>query len=287
MFTKNTTLSTDLSTSSPQKRDIFVIFVHFGSIEKTNMAVASALAAGCGSERIIVVDHSPSSYTSLDPIAIVRPAENKGYSSGLRAGIQQAGRMGAKDSDICILLNNDAVLSSDALRTVQVWWDESGSPTTLAGASWGALSLISGRADVTGTVRKEDFFTPPYIHGCCMVLEYGFAQHIPFYEDFFMYWEDVAISMRVRAIGGTLAVIPNLSVLHDDVISRLSPDKMYYLVRNGAYVLERLAPFAWRVSWYAKNTLRAFYHIVMGNKHSGIVRALRDARIKKMGKINL
>ena len=287
MFTKNTTLSTDLSTSSPQKRDIFVIFVHFGSREKTDVAIEAALTAGCDPEKIIVVDHSSAPFTPLVPVEVVRPFRNNGYASGLRAGIQYAGVIGAKDADVCVLLNNDLILSPSALRDIAIWWDESGGHAVLAGASWGAVSLLSGRADVVGRLEERSPFVIPYIHGCCMVLEYGFAQQTPFYEDFFMYWEDVAISMRVRAMGGVLAVIPNISVLHNDSIGVLLPDKLYYLVRNGAYVLERLTPFTWRMFWYAKNTLRIFYHIIMGNGHSGIVQALRDARMKKLGQMAL
>lgn len=287
MFTANKTLSTDLSTSIPQRRSIFVIFVHFGSSEATNRAVRSLLKGTVRPDGVIVVDND-GAFASAVPVTVVRPGSNAGYAGGLREGISEALRLGAKEYDLCVLVNNDTVFEEDSLQGVLRWWDLHGSPMVLAGSAGGYVSLSSGRAIVSPKRRNTGKWDLPYVHGSSMVGEFSlFLKHkLP--VSFFMYWEDVAFSMEIMKQGGLLAVISGFRVGHDDSEGPVSLSKLFYLVRNGAYVLQTYTSIPWRAYWYGRNILRMMYHFQLGGlRHTTIARALRDALIGRLGRADL
>lgn len=275
MFTNTKSLSTDLSTSIPQGRSIFAIFVHYGPKEITDAAVASLRAGEVQPDHIIVIDHTEATV-------------NVGYAGGLAEGLRQASALGAKATDICLLLNNDIEFKKDSLQHIVAWWDEQGGSRVLGGAAGGYVSLFSGRAHIASEIKKANPWILPYIHGSCLVGEYSLLSSGILPTSFFLYWEDIVTSMRVSRKAGQLAVIPELHSIHNDAPSSISFLKLYYMVRNGAYVLERYTPVCWRMYWYIVNTLRMAYHAVRNaKKHRIITRALYHARVKKLGKFDI
>lgn len=290
MFTDNKILSTVLSTSIPQERSIFAILVHFGPAEVTQVAIHSLLAGTMRPDHIIVVDHAKKTFLYTDTrVVVIRPKRNTGYFGGLQVGFAHALASGARESDLCLLLNNDLVFMQDSLETISQWWDTHGSSRVLAGASLGLVSLVTGRANISS---GEDFSTTwrtiPYIHGSCMVGEFTLLTSLQFPVSLFMYWEDVLLSIMIQKKSGVIRCIPGLHAIHNDRSSLVPPSKLFYLVRNGAYVLETHTPAFWRVYWYAINTMRMAYHGCMdGIKHRVIVRSLYDARSKKLGRSTL
>ncbi|MDA1168776.1 MAG: hypothetical protein O3A36_00365 [bacterium] len=289
MFTKNKILSTDLSTSIPQRRSIFAIFVHYGASEITNTATASLKTGTASPDYIIIVDHADIVMPGRnDNAIIIRPKINTGYAGGLQSGIAEAVRLGAKETDLCILLNNDITFTRDSLQRIATWWEKHGGPQVLAGAAGGYVSLFSGRAHITNQIKTANSWQVTYIHGSCMIAEFGLYSSVSFPASFFMYWEDVAISMMVVRRGGKLMAIPGLQNIHDDTDGVTSSSKLYYMVRNGAYVLEHYLSLSWRLYWYALNTIRMAYHAVHStNQHKIVARALRDARRGRLGRVNL
>ena len=290
MFTNNERLSTVLSTGIPQRRSIYAIFVHFGSNDTTKAAIDSLLSGSTRPDSIIVVDHAESAFAYGDNgVIVIRPEINTGYFGGLQTGITHAVALGAKNNDLCILLNNDVVFARDSLESISHWWSSYGNVNTLAGASLGAVSLLSGRARIMSEQQiSSSLGTIPYVHGSCMVGEVGLFTSIEFPTSLFLYWEDVLLSMLVCKAGGSLRAIPGLQPIHDDQSSPVSPTKLYYMVRNGAYVLEVYTPVLWRLYWFILNTIRKAYHANMaGDKHAMVKRALRDARSCILGKANI
>ncbi len=276
MFTDKGGLSTELSTNIPQTPSIFAIIVHFGDKAITNRAVASLQSGTRVPNHSIVVDHGDMADSPL----------NKGYTAGLAEGIRRAAKLGATGHDLVLLMNNDATAEYDGIQRVAQWWTQYGGPSVLAGTTWGSVSLITGRAYILGKEYVNNFFHIPYVHGSCMVLEYSLASNIVFPEEFFMYWEDVALSMRTQKRGVQLAHIPFPVVSHNDEKSPVSIQKLYYLVRNGAYVLERETSYVWRLYWHVMNTIRQTYHRHQDSQsHQIITKALRDARAGRLGKI--
>lgn len=259
MFTIKGGLSTDLSTIIPQRRSIIVIIVHFGSKKDTEKLVELLKGGTRPPDTIVVVDNT---------------IDNVGYIAGLRAGVLTSRKEGYRPNDVLILLNNDLQVEPGFVSEVERWWSARGSDAMLAGPTIGRLSLFSGRTNIQGT-KKRRLAQRRYVHGSCIVVERAFFDEISRLEDFFMYWEDVSMSFKAIAIGGSLEEIPITSIHHDDLIGALSDEKLYYLVRNGAYVLER-ATFPWSIYWMIMNPIRYAYHRLL--KHAVISQALNDRK---------
>lgn len=259
-------------------RSIFVIIVHFGTRTVTDEALASLKHGSRTPDHVIIIDHGSASDAP----------ENKGYAAGLTAGIRDAERLGAKEHDLVVLMNNDIIVTHAGIEILLEWWDAHGGLNVLAGVSWGSVSLLTGRARVTGAQYINNLFSIPYIHGSCMALEYGLALKLAFPAELFMYWEDVVLSLRVQRLGAKLTQIPFQIIHHNDSLDLLSQQKLYYLVRNGAYMLEREAPYVWRLYWHIINSMRHVYHgLYRSRTHEIIIQALSDARAGRLGKITL
>lgn len=287
MFTKNEMLSTELSTVIPQKRSLFAILVHFGPHEATNRAIASLASGTVVPNQIIVVDHADTPYHAPgSSIAIVRPRENSGYAEGIIEGLGAAQELGIQAQDICFVLNNDAKVSRHSVQKILAWWEEHGSPNMLAGAIYGKISRWSGRASLALKKPRVRYGDILYMHGSCLIVEYQALASLPIATKMFLYWEDAVISMAVVQRGGRIATIPELDIYHDDRKTPLSPEKLYYLVRNGAYVLARHPVGVWRAYWRILNGLRLIYHSFLpGDRHAMAREALRDAHKGKLGKM--
>ena len=259
MFTKNERLSTDLSTIIPQRRSIIVIIVHFGNKKDTENLVDSLKGGTRPPDTIVVIDND---------------IDNIGYIAGLRAGVLESRKGGYRPNDMLILLNNDIQVGITFVSDIEEWWNAHGSENMIAGPAMGTLSLLSGRAYVRG-MKKEWFTYRNYVHGSCLVVERAFFDEISSLENFFMYWEDVSMSLKTVTLGGRLGEIPITSMYHDDSAGALSDEKLYYLVRNGAYVLEQTA-FPWNMYWRAINPIRYVYHRLL--RHRIVFQALNDRR---------
>ncbi len=253
------------------------------------MALLSLAKGSRRPDHIIVIDHADSPYTLPNVSGtLVRPEENTGYVGGMMRGLKEAKRLGASPQDLCFVLNNDASVAKNSIQTLFSWWDMHGNAKTLAGAVWGAVSLWSGRASLMRGALRTRSGALPYIHGSCLVAEFQLFGSLPLPQDLFLYWEDVAMSMAVIQDAGTLAVVPGLRLRHNDKKGPLSDTKLYYLVRNGAYVLQRHPRRFWRVYWRIANMLREVCHaLVPGRIHKVAARALRDARVGQLGKMSV
>ncbi|OGY30904.1 MAG: hypothetical protein A2805_03890 [Candidatus Andersenbacteria bacterium RIFCSPHIGHO2_01_FULL_46_36] len=276
MFTDRGGLSTELSTNIPQTPSIFAIIVHFGDKAITNRAVVSLQSGTRVPDHIIVIDHGDMADSPL----------NKGYAAGLAEGIRQAAKLGATGHDLILLMNNDATAEHDGIQGVAQWWTQYGGPSVLAGTTWGSVSLVTGRARIVGNEYTKNFFRIPYVHGAFMALEHGLALNMVFPEELFMYWEDVVVSVRAQKQSVRLMRISSPVVHHDDEKTDTSDQKLYYLVRNGAYVLEHELSYVWRLYWYTVNTVRQIYHRYQNSHtHQIIAEALADARAGRLGAI--
>lgn len=264
---------------SPQSTPCFVIIVHHGSPTLTGQLVHTLLTNSTVPDHIVVVDHGhPDSPLQLpspssSPITVFRPPTNTGYGGGLLLGLGALLRHTPNPNHTLVLcLNNDVTVTPQAIARLSTWWSQQ-SPPVIAGIRAGYVNLLTGRAHLGAPPR---FPSRRYLHGAALA---GTLTHLARYlpPDYFLYSEDVALSWRAVKNGLHLEVFPSdLGIHHDDNDPPPSDQKLYYLVRNGARVLEQESPPLWRHYWRLVNPLRRLYH--RSRRHSTIVRALHHAR---------
>ncbi len=188
--------------------------------------LASQLTAA---DELLIVDNASRDgvereLEQLAPGAVLIPmGANVGFAAAANAGVAAASR------DLVVLLNPDAVVQpgwSDAIR--RPWGGELGAWMGLVLLADGAsINTSGGVLHFTGLGWAGQMGEPAaaaprsptevgFLSGACLAvprrrwLEVG-----GFPEHFFMYCEDVDLSLRLRLAGEKLAVVPDAQVHHD------------------------------------------------------------------------
>ncbi len=232
---------------------IVVTHDHADAIERSLPAVLRELSAG---DELLVVDNASSDGTAeaverIAPAArLIRAGGNGGFAAGCNAGAREAG------GELLVFLNPDAVVEPGFGEAIRLgagrgWiaWmglvameggatiNTSGGIVHFTGISWsGGVGKPVGAA---GGPREV-----PFASGACLAIrraDYLSAEGMP--EAFFLYMEDVDLSLRLRLAGGRVGVEPAAVVDHDYEFAK-GPHKWRMLERNRWATLIRTFPGA-------------------------------------------
>jgi GT2 family glycosyltransferase len=225
-------------------------------------------------------------------VELVRNATNLGYAGGNNVGIRRALDRGA---DWVLLLNDDAVAEPGlptALERAAAARPDAGilackvlnedGTVQYAGASFNAWLGYSGRREGFGA--PDTFRTPREVgraDGAAMAVSRAVLERCGLLDEaLFAYVEDVELSLRARAAGFAVVLVPDAVVRH-----RLgaSPGSLYYSARNTIVVAERLRPLP--------PGLRALRRLVVVATHlaqapsawRSVLAGWRDARAGRLG----
>ena len=213
-----------------------------------------------GETTVFLIDNALSFDRSLAACApgleleIHRPVRNLGFAGGCAWGISLAMKHGA---ELILLLNNDVTVDPaflEHLAAVAARSPEAGllSPRIVSMSDparpWylgGRFSLWSGipvqvrqerRAEGADEPREVDYAT-----GCAMLVKPAVVHSIGSFDPrFFAYCEDLDFSLRARAAGFKVLVVPRALVQHDvnGDTARVSL-RIYYSTRNLLEVIRR------------------------------------------------
>jgi len=223
-----------------------------GAIEQTLPALARELRED---DELIVVDNAsadgtPEAVEELAPGAkLVGTGANLGFAAGCNAGAAAA------SGDLLLLLNPDAVpqpgfreaierpladgrdwaawmglVTADGGRTINT----RGGVIHFTGIAW-----AGGAGEPLADAEPEEV---GYASGACLVIpltSWGEAGGLP--AEFFLYHEDVDLSLRLRLAGGRVGIEPAARVDHDYDFAK-GAAKWRYLERNRWAVLIRTFP---------------------------------------------
>jgi GT2 family glycosyltransferase len=222
-------------------------------LEKTLPALLAELDDG---DELIVVenkagDGSAEVTRELAPRArIVCPGLNTGFAGGVSVGAEVA------RGDLLVMLNPDAVPQpgwGEAIR--RPWREQRGWAAwqaLVADGTGGTINSAGNPIHFTGIVWAGDHGMPvaeapppgevPVLSGACLAMPIeNWHQVGGFPSEFFMYHEDVDLSVRLRMTGGTIGIEPAAVVAHDYDFSA-SADKWRWLERNRLAFLVRTYP---------------------------------------------
>jgi GT2 family glycosyltransferase len=181
-------------------------------------------------DELVIVDNASTDGT-VDAVAQVAPAAilvrndtNEGFASACNAGAEVA------TGELLVFLNPDAVPEPgfcNAIRRPMLdedWAAWMGLVTTDGGR---AINTSGGVVHFTGIAWAGDAGRPlaeapasakevPFVSGACLAIpRHTWRRHGGFPSEFFMYCEDVDLSLRLRLAGGRLGVEPTARVDHD------------------------------------------------------------------------
>jgi len=234
---------------------LIVAFESRGDLGKTLPALLRELGED---DDLIVVENKPGDGSAevvreLAPRArIVSPGRNTGFAGGANAGAEVA------QGDLLVLLNPDAVPQpgfGEAIR--RPWQEERGWSAWQALVADGAGETINSAGNpihFTGIVWAGGHGRPlgeasapvevPLLSGACLAIPLDRWRRLDgFPAEFFMYHEDVDLSIRLRMQGGTVGIEPTAVVAHDYDFGA-SAEKWRWLERNRLAFLVRTYPAA-------------------------------------------
>lgn len=212
-------------------RSLAIVVVNFGSSDllESNLVRVSRDVPDA---LIIVVDNfsSPEERSRVRMLGsahgwLVRFLEdNRGFGAGANVGSALGFERGVTD---VLLLNPDAWIDAVSVARLQDAVDTDRmllvAPTVLTGEGqiWfdGAdLYLADG---LTRATRRRDerpgMDVEPWLSGACLLVTHEIWERTGGFDDeYFLYWEDVDFSHRVRLAGGRLAVVDAAVAIHDE-----------------------------------------------------------------------
>jgi GT2 family glycosyltransferase len=273
---------------NPQPQKHHFIVVHFGDPKVTTTCLASLLPNMQNIGHIIVVDNAPKPYKlplTNNKITVIRPKENRGYGAGGALGLGALAGKSIQPYDVVFIMNNDITLDRNFITHFQ---KQQVIPEVIYSPQAGEVNLINGRATLapkgTNSARKK-WYTLPYADGAYMAATFAtWAKLKGMPTEFFLYWEDVALSITAQKKNIQLVITSGVTITHTRD-QRLNPSaqELYYLVRNGAYVLAHATPWPWQIYWRLRNAARFIYHRYLSSSPQ-VAQALRDAIHGKLGK---
>lgn len=180
-------------------------------------------------------------------ITVLRSDENLGFAGGNNLGIRAA------TGDCLLLLNNDTEVTDDTLHHLAETLDADPSvgavcpkirfwapPQAIQFAGYTPLTRITLRNGLIGFGQPDDgsYDSPhetSYAHGAAMMVRreaVGKAGPMP--EEYFLYYEELDWSERIREAGYRIVYDPRATVFHKEsaTTGQQSPLRSYYLTRN-------------------------------------------------------
>lgn len=234
-------------------RLISVITVNYNGLALTRALIASLRRHVSTPLEIIVVDNG-SACDEATPlreeypdIRVLRSERNLGFAGGNNLGIAAA------TGDCLLLLNNDTEVGDDSLERLCRALDADPGlgavcpkirffdpPRPIQFAGYTPLSRITLRNALIGFGAPDcgQFDTPhdtPYAHGAAMMLRRQAVEDAgPMPELYFLYYEELDWSVRIREKGWRIGYEPRCTVFHKEsaTTGRCSPLRSYYLMRN-------------------------------------------------------
>lgn len=238
----------------PSLSVLIVAWNSSAELAQTLPALLSELEDG---DELVVVDNlceddTAARVAELAPSArLVRMGRNVGFAAGANAAAEAA------RGDLLVLLNPDAVPQSGFGAAIRRPW--------LEGRGWAAWQGLVAEADAktinsagnplhfTGLVwagmhGKPIESAPPAgevtaLSGACLAIPRRTWEEVGgFPPQFFLYHEDVDLSLRLRLAGGMLGIEPSAVVAHDYEFGASAGRKMRWLERNRLAFLVRIYP---------------------------------------------
>lgn len=293
---------------------IAIIVLHFRDLKNTNECVDSLLSLEKVhdlKESIIVVDNASSEpfLSDDDSLRVIRNKKNVGFTGGMNTGISYALE---REFDFVITVNNDTIFDKnflveirDSLRNTdgvgilspKIYFypgsefhrdrykeNERGKVIWFAGGKIDRDNFLPSHRGVDEVDRGQyddrqgmDFST-----GCCMIFPKESLRNVGYFDEkYFLYYEDVDISLRMRAKNLELKFLPKAIIWHKNAKSAGgvgSGLQDYYTTRNRVLVAMR----------YGESRLKfailreGFSLLVKGRKWQKI--GFRDFLLRKFGK---
>ena len=272
---------------------VCIVTLNFNGWADTLECIASLCNDTYPNKEIVVIDNG-STDDSVDRLrkafpqaTLIETRKNLGFTGGNNVGLQHALSSAAK---YIYWLNNDTTSEPDAITklvaaaeanprygilTPRIQYFDKPIDPWFAGA---ILNLSHGVAiHDNSRLENEGIRDVPWISGCAMFGDARLLAEVGGFDDrFFLYWEDVDLSIRVQKKGRDLGLVSAVRIYHK--VSRTAsanPEgSRYYYVRNNLLLVKLQRKTA---GWFAmpRVMLGRLREGLRESRHAGNTRSLR------------
>ncbi|MBZ0189977.1 MAG: glycosyltransferase family 2 protein [Candidatus Obscuribacterales bacterium] len=240
---------------------VWILILHWRGIEHTRACLQSLSGLSFVNYRVLLVDngsdHSDGKTLKAEfcHIELLILQTNCGFSGGCNAGIEYCLE---QEADLVWLLNNDATVSADTLSLLVeayeanpelempvkigavsaaiVERDEKGSIVRRTGR--GIIDILSAKAKLKSPL-SDAVVECDWLSGSSLLLNAQAMREVGFFnDDYFLYFEDVELCVRLRQAGWRCLLVPQAEIEHLDGASTgddLKSWRFYYSARNRLY----------------------------------------------------
>ena len=280
-------MSTDAA-GSTDFAGLAVVVVNFGSHQHLSQNLGR-MTEDLPGALFVVVDnwHSQTERESVTALAqeqgwtLVPLDTNTGFGTGCNHGARAALDNGATH---LLFINPDAVIDAASVRLLlDVSLNDRMAlvaPRIVKadGSLWSAgMDIDVARGDSRGWHRRPEFpyaETIPWFTGACLLLSKELWEAAGgFDDDYFLYWEDVDFSVRVRNAGGTLHLVDEAVAQHDvggtqSSQGQATKSELYYYfnIRNRSIFARKHLDVHDRRHWKAGARASAWAIILRGGR---------------------
>jgi hypothetical protein len=222
----------------------------------------------------VVIDNIESFNCYATKTKVIHTGKNLGYAGGMTKGIDHCLEHGAQ---WIVVTNDDLEIDKKSINDIAVQLEKT--PEGVAGPFTGGLDPIRW-----STIYPQ-IQNPTYISGSCMAIHRNVIKKIgKFYEPYFIYYEDVELSVRAVKAGFALTHLELKGIVHHEstTMNKMTALRSYYHARNHLLFVERNAP----VSVKAHELLRLpkTYYEHIQQKDFGGAAGVRDYVLRRFGK---
>lgn len=251
---------------------VSIITINYNQAEVTRQFLESSKALTYPNIEILIVDNAsvPALSTCIDPtdyegLRIVRSEVNLGFTGGNNLGMQEA------QGDYYFIVNNDTELSPTLLNELLKPFEHNSligvtcpkikfydTPHLVQYAGYNPMNMYTGTATAIGYKQTDNSsYDQPavtnFAHGCAMMVKREVVSRVGrFAERFFLYYEELDWSQRIKNGGYLIYYQPSASILHKESVSvgEHNPLKTYYMTRNRILYMRRHCTWLQRVIFY-------------------------------------
>lgn len=236
---------------------VAVVILNWNGAQDTIECLDSLHADTYANKVVIVVDNGSAdgSWNQIRDahpwIHLLRSEANLGFTGGNNLALK---RPEVKSADYVYFLNNDTVSEPDALRCLVAaaesddalgmltpaiyYFDQPSDPWFIDSSIDQCYQRIVHENEGPAGDREGPRIIP-WASGCAMLIRGEAIRQLRGFDDrFFLIWEDVDLSLRLRDLGSQIAVVPSARVLHK--VSRSFQGSLvgeYYHLRNHLLLL--------------------------------------------------
>jgi GT2 family glycosyltransferase len=252
---------------------VSIITINYNQADTTLEFIESCKQLNYKNFEIVVVDNAsvPALLDVIDlpalpNLRVVRSEQNLGFTGGNNLGMQEA------KGDYFFIVNNDTELNPtliDDLINPFYEDDQIGvtcpkirfydNPSVIQYAGYSPMNMLTGTAVPIGLNQKDDGHfdqsgTTNFAHGCAMMLPREVVEKVGrFAERFFLYYEELDWSQRIKDAGYLIRYEASAHILHKESVSvgQFNPLKTYYLTRNRILFMRRHSSWGQRIIFYS------------------------------------